>query len=164
MAIAKRFKEYITRFGAPVIWSTDNGGEFKSRLIQAPCKVYGTRKQFSLSYHPASHGACERMNRTIIAELAKRINQFGTNWAPQLKWVEFAYNITPHSATSLSPYALWFGREPRMLFEAQIPLVKIVDDQAIKPDDTPQQSQEVDFTGWDKNAQQYYRDVKGYLK
>ena len=92
VAIARRFEEYLTRFGAPVIWSTDNGGDFKSRLIQALCKVYGTRKQFSLSYHPASNGACERMNRTIIAELAKRINQFGTNWAPQLKWVEFAYN------------------------------------------------------------------------
>ena len=100
--------------------------------MQAHCKVYGTRKQFSLSYHPASNGACEIMNRAIAAELAKRINQFGTNWAPQLKWVEFAYNVTSHTATNLSPYVLGFGRKPRMPLEAQIPLVKIADDQAIK--------------------------------
>ena len=160
----QRFEEYLTRFGAPVIWSTDNGGEFKSRLIQALCKVYGTRKQFSMSYHPASNGACERMNRTIIAELSKRINQFGTNWAPQLKWVEFAYNVTPHTAMKISPYVLWYGREPRTPFEAQIPLVKIAEDQMGPPNDNSPRVEEIDYTGWDKDARQYYEDVTGYLK
>ena len=104
-----------------------------------------------MSYHPASDGACERMNRTIIAELAKRINQFGTEWASQLKWVEFAYNSTPQGATNLSPYVLWFGREPRTPFEAQMPLVNIADDQAVLPNDTPLQDQELDFIGLDKD-------------
>ena len=75
------------------------------------------------------------MNRAIIAEITKRINQFGTNWASQLKWVEFAYNVTPHTATELSPYVLWFGGELRTPFQAQIPLVKIAKDRMASPDD-----------------------------
>ena len=57
IAITRRFEEYLTRFGAPVIWSADSGGGFKSRLVQAHCKVYGTRKRFSMRYPPAGNGA-----------------------------------------------------------------------------------------------------------
>ena len=68
-----------------------------------------------------------------------------------MKWVEFAYDITPRIATNLSPYVLWFGRKPRTPLEAQIPLVKIADDQAILPDDTPLENQELDFIELDKD-------------
>ena len=46
---------------------------------------------------------------------------------------------------------LWFGREPRTPFEAQIPLVEIADDQAVLPNDTPLQGQELDFIELDKD-------------
>ena len=51
-----------------------------------------------------------------------------------------------------------------MPFEAQIPLIKIANDQAVLPDGTSQQAQESDFIGWDKDTQQYYRDVTRYLE
>ena len=46
VGVAKCFTSFVTRFGAPVTWSTDNGGEFKSRLIEAICASYGTKKNF----------------------------------------------------------------------------------------------------------------------
>ena len=111
VAVAKRFTEFVTRYGAPIVWGTDNGGEFKSRLIEALCMVYGTKKTFSLSHHPQSNGQTERKNRTIIAELSKRIAQYGRDWVSQLPWIQFAYNSTPHTGTKFSPHLLMFGRE-----------------------------------------------------
>ena len=42
--------------------------------------------------------------------------------------------------------------------------MKIAKDQTTSPDDIPLQDKESDFTGWDKDARQYYQDVTGYLK
>ena len=75
--MAKRFEQFVTRFGFPTIWSSDNGPEFKNRLVEALEKVYETKHEFSLAYHPWKQGAVERKNRTLIQELAKKCLQFG---------------------------------------------------------------------------------------
>ena len=123
VTVAKKLTDFITRFGAPVTFGSDNGGEFRSRLIQALCSVYGTKKTFSLSHHPQSQGQVERKNRSIIAELSKRVAQFGSDWAAQLPWIQLAYNSTPHTGTKFSPHVLMFGREARTPFQSQLPLV-----------------------------------------
>ena len=136
VTVARKFTDFITRFGAPITWGTDNGGEFKSRLVEALCRVYGTKKTFSLAYHPQSNGQTERKNRTIIAELAKRVAEYGADWAMQLPWVQFAYNSTPHTGTKFSPHLLMFGHEARSPFQSQIP--------------------PVDTLGWDGDAKNYF--------
>ena len=141
--MARKFTDFVTRFGSPVGWQTDNGGEFASRLIGALCSVYGTKKSFSLAYHPQSQGQCERKNRSIIAELAKRVAQYGTDWASQLPWVQFAYNSTPHSSTKFSPHMLMFGREARTPFQVKLP--------------------HVDTHGWDGDARRYFTEHQRQL-
>ena len=136
ITVAKRFSNFVTRFGCPITWSTDNGGEFKSKVVDALCKVYGTRKRFSLAWHPQSNGQTERKNSTIIAQLSKRIAQYGSNWAAQLPYIEFCYNTTPHRATGFTPYRLMFGREARTPFMSQMP--------------------QVDVTGWDRESKSYF--------
>ena len=136
LAIAKKFLDYITVFGCPLSWGTDNGGEFKSRLIEALCRTLNVKKSFSLSHHPQSNGQCERKNRFIIQELSKRIKQFGTQWVDQLKWIQFSYNSVPHTATKHTPHRLMFGREPFTPFSSQIPMV--------------------DFTGWESSSKNYF--------
>ena len=136
ITVAKKFSDFVSRFGAPVTWGTDNGGEFKSRLIEALCRVYNTNKTFSLAHHPQSQGQCERKNRTIIAELSKRVAQYGKDWASQLPWIQLAYNTTPHTSTKFSPHMLMFGREARLPFQSSLP--------------------HIDTVGWDGNAKSYF--------
>ena len=33
--MAKRFEQFVTRFGFPVVWASDNGPEFKNRMVEA---------------------------------------------------------------------------------------------------------------------------------
>ena len=60
--MAKNFEKFICRFGFPTIWASDNGPEFRNRLVEALEKVYETRHKFSLPYHPMKQGAVERKN------------------------------------------------------------------------------------------------------
>ena len=76
--MAKCLERFITKFGFPVIIGSDNGPEFKNRLVQALEKVYDTRHEFSLAYHPQKQGQVERKNRSLIQELAKKCLQYGT--------------------------------------------------------------------------------------
>merc|ERR1711911_443594 len=43
--VAKKFTEFVTRFGCPQCWSSDNGGEFRNKIIEALCKVYDVKKR-----------------------------------------------------------------------------------------------------------------------
>ena len=137
VTVAKKLSDFVTRFGAPVTFGSDNGGEFRSRLIEALCMVYGTKKTFSLAYHPQSQGQTERKNRTLIAELSKRVAQYGSDWASHLPWIAFSYNTTPHTSTKIAPHTLMFGREARSPLQSQLP--------------------EVDLVGWDGTAKNYFR-------
>ena len=142
--VAKALTQFVTRFGCPISWQTDNGGEFKSNLISALCATYNIRKTFSLAYHPASNGQCERKNRTLIAELSKRVRQYGGDWSSQLKWVEFGLNTTPHTSTGFSPHMMMFGRDARTPFETQLPPV-VMD-------------------GWDGDTKRYFIDHQRQLE
>jgi transposase InsO family protein len=44
VTVAKKLENLITRFGCPVIWGTDNGGEFKSKLVYALCRSLRIKK------------------------------------------------------------------------------------------------------------------------
>ena len=121
VTVAKHLWQFIRRFGSPAIWRTDNGGEFKNQLIEALTKVYGIRKEFGMAYHPASQGQTERKNRTIIAELCKRVAQWGPQWTKYLPSLELGYNTTPHTSDGLTPHLKMFGREARVPLQDALP-------------------------------------------
>ena len=94
-------------------------------MIDALCKIFGTKKRFGLAYHPASQGGVERKNRTVISELSKRVSQFGPTWADHIPWLEFCLNTVPHSSTGFTPYRLMYGREARTPFSNELPPVRL---------------------------------------
>ena len=64
----------------------------------------GTRIHLASTHHPQTNGLTERMNRTLI-NMIKKMTQHRTHeWDLKLPLFEFAYNITPHSTTGVSPF------------------------------------------------------------
>ena len=74
-----------------------------------------------MSYHPASNGQVERKNSTIIAELGKRIMQWGPQWSKYLGSLELGYNTTPHTSDGFTPHLKMFGREARTPLQDALP-------------------------------------------
>ena len=67
-----------------------------------------------MAYHPQSNGTVERLNRTLISMLRTCVCDHPKSWDLRLPEIVFAYNTTPHSSTSMSPYSLVYGTEARL--------------------------------------------------
>ncbi|GFY42103.1 retrovirus-related Pol polyprotein from transposon 412 [Trichonephila inaurata madagascariensis] len=65
-AAAKSFiANWISRFGVPVIITTDQGGQFQSRLLYSLKQMFGMQRIRTTPYHPSSNGMAERLHRTL---------------------------------------------------------------------------------------------------
>ena len=98
--------------GPPKLLSSDNGGEFISEALKQACKAVGVEKRTSVPYRPQSQGNVERQNRTLIKDLQAELIERGKTWVDHLPYVEWKHNTTPFSKTRMSPYFVFYGREP----------------------------------------------------
>ncbi|GFX47372.1 hypothetical protein TNCV_4691771 [Trichonephila clavipes] len=80
-AVAKSFiANWISRFGVPAIITTDQGGQFQSRLLYSLKQMLGIQRIRTTPYHPSSNGMVERLHRT----LKQAIRCHDTKWAESL--------------------------------------------------------------------------------
>ena len=108
------------QFGGSIKILSDNGTEFKNRLMEEVSEELGVEyKIYSPPYRSQSNGRIESFHYFLKACIAKHI-------APQLEWDDIvplvctAYNFLPNEHSRESPYFLMFGRDPLL------PLTKLL--------------------------------------
>jgi transposase InsO family protein len=102
--------EFFARYGLPRQILSDQGGEFQSDLFREIARLMEIDQTRTVPYHPASDGMVERLNRTLIAMLAKFCRK-NEEWDAHLPFVMCAYRATVHDSTNCSPSLMMFGRE-----------------------------------------------------
>ena len=107
-------REWFNKLGVPTRIHSDQGKSFENKIIQALCKIYGIKKTKTTAYHPEGNSQVERYNRTLHNLLRTLQNDQKKNWPDFIQELVFAYNCSPNSSTSYSPFFLFFGREPRL--------------------------------------------------
>ena len=113
--IAKIFvNEIIARHSAPRELLSDQGANFCSSLIKNVCEYFRVNKIQTTPYNPKCDGLVERFNKTLCKMLAAYSNSNQTNWDLYLPLVLFAYRTSEQSTSKESPFALLYGREPRL--------------------------------------------------
>ena len=112
--VEKLIHSWILHYGVPLRIHSDQGRAFESEVVRLLCHHYGIKKSRSTAYHPAGNGQCERFNRSLLSLLTTLDPSQKPHWPKYLAELVYYYNSTPHSTTGLSPYALLFGREPRL--------------------------------------------------
>ncbi|VDN20139.1 unnamed protein product [Gongylonema pulchrum] len=91
---------------------SDRGAEFvNGKIMTAISEGLGMTQTFTAGYNLRANGLTERMNRTLIAMLAKS-TPVPMDWDRRVPYVLFAYNATPHSTTGESPFYLLHGFDP----------------------------------------------------
>ena len=88
------------------------------KLIEELCKIAGTEKSSTTSYHPMGNGQCKRFNQTLLKMLGTLEEYQNSDWKSHVPPLVHAYNATLHSSTGYSPYFLMFGRHPRLAIDA----------------------------------------------
>ena len=97
--------------GAPYRILTDQGANFESELFRELCQAMGIEKIRTSRYKPSTNGVTERFHRTLNSMLAKCVKESQRDWDQRIPMVMAAYRASKHSATSLSPNRVVFGRE-----------------------------------------------------
>ncbi|CAI7854456.1 unnamed protein product [Closterium sp. NIES-53] len=97
--------------GIPAAIISVRDTKFTSNSWRNMWQQFGTRLQFSSSYHPETDGQTERTNQTM-EQLIRATCDDPTTWEQQLPLIEFAYNNSPSAMTQQSPFYLNYGQDP----------------------------------------------------
>lgn len=108
------FNNLIAKHGCPKLVISDRGPNISGERSQDFFKLFGIKRRLTSAYHPQSNGQTERFNRTIAASLTNYVDRSQRDWSDYIAALVFAYNITDHAVTCVSPYELVFGKRPRI--------------------------------------------------
>ena len=105
---------WIPHYGVPLRLHSDRGKSFEADILNKLCRAYNIDQSRTTPRHPAGNGQTERFNRTLLNLLRCLGEEQKQRWPSYLGEATFFYNSTPHSSTGQSPFALMFGRQPRL--------------------------------------------------
>ena len=100
-------KEFVARFGVPLMLHSDQGRNFESVVFLEMCALLGITKARTTPLHPQSDGMVERFNRTLEAQLSKFVED-------HLPLLLMAYRTAIHESTGCTPASLMLGRDLRL--------------------------------------------------
>ena len=111
--IAAVLMDKFLEYGLPEKLITDNGTNFRSKLVEELCRLMKISRLFTTPYHPQFDGLCERYNRTLAAMLRAFVAENQRDWDLYLPYVMHAYRAAPQESTKESPFFLMFFRPCR---------------------------------------------------
>ena len=71
---------WITRYGVPIEFLSDQGRHFESALIREMCQKSSIRKTPTTALYPKFDGMVERFNRTLEEHLRKVVDKYQKDW------------------------------------------------------------------------------------
>ena len=119
-SVANALIELFSRVGLPKIILTDQGSNFKSKLLKELYEMVNIQSITTSPYTPQSNGCVERFNGTLKSVLKKLCTENTNEWDELLPFVLFACIQVPHEETGFAPFELLYGwpvRGPTQLFE-----------------------------------------------
>ncbi len=108
-------REFVSRFGVPMILHSDQGWNFESAVFGEMCSLLGVEKTRTTPFHPQSDGMVERFNRTIEAQLSKFVDVHHRDWDRYVPLLLMAYRTSVHESTQCTPaIMMMMGRDLRL--------------------------------------------------
>ena len=103
------FSIYCSK-GAPVQIISDNGGEFRSKLMEYLQEQYNCHLIFTAPYSPQTNGLTESYHKAIKSYLIKSLSGHQDRWVENLELITFSLNIRPRvQSTGYSAFELMHG-------------------------------------------------------
>ena len=72
--------EVFSRFGCLKYLHSDCAANFRSQVVSELCAIMGIQKTNTTAFHPQGNSRCERVNRTVLAMLAKYLSENHAEW------------------------------------------------------------------------------------
>ena len=104
-------KNFVTRFGVPLLFLSDGGTNFDSKLFREVWKLLQIEKVKTSVLRPQANGVTKRFNRTLATMLTMYCIQDQKEWDLYLPQVMMAYRSSVHSSTGQSPNKMVYDHE-----------------------------------------------------
>ena len=111
--IQKIFEIWISVFGPPQRFLSDNGGEFINKQFLDMCEQFNITVMTTAAEAPWSNGLCERHNAVLADMLQKTAAEQRCSLKTALSWSVHAKNSLSN-VHGFSPYQLAIGYTPKM--------------------------------------------------
>ena len=115
--VAQQFVDHVLlEHGAVDSILTDNGTEFKNKILSNLMQVLKTEHQFTPAYHPRGN-VTERINRWLgetLRTVFAHESMHKADWPKMIKHLEFVYRRMPIPGTNISPFEAQRGRLPKL--------------------------------------------------
>ena len=98
---------------------SDRGDKYLSYEFGLQLKQCGIVSQLTPPGTPHRYGVSERRNRTLfdmVRSMMSLISLPLSFWGYALETVAFTLNRAPSKSVETTPYELWFGKKPKLLF------------------------------------------------
>ena len=114
----KRFvwKNIVTRFWVSHVLISNNSFQFDSKIFRSYCGELGITNRYSIPAYPQGNGQTKAVNKVIVNELKKRLDDAKGKWVEELPHVLWTYRTTPRKSTGETLFSITYG------VEAVIPL------------------------------------------
>lgn len=109
----KVFKHWISIFGPPLTFISDNGGEFVNDCFNQACSILNIKIQTSPAYSPWCNGIVERHNGILGCMIKSLLEEMRCDPEIAIAWSVSAKNSL-NNTYGFSPHQLVFGTNPRV--------------------------------------------------
>ena len=92
---------------------SDHDPRFTSRFWKELQLAFGTRLNFSTTFHPQTDGYSERVIQVLEDMLQGCVLDFPRSWDRYIPLMEFSYNNSYKSSIGMVPYEALYGRRCR---------------------------------------------------
>lgn len=139
-------KGLFSTYMIPEILQSDNGRQFKNKLLASLKTQSGYKHLFGAPYTPQHQGQVERFNRTFKVQLFRWIRskkETAHLWPERIEAELACYNSTTHSSTGFPPELVFFGRlrsptEQKKLERQEQTFLRFLDDASCRFPDSPE--------------------------
>ena len=113
MEYAQNFVDKVFRLhGLPEVIISDRDTHFTGKFWRSLFDLLSTDLQFSIAFHPQTHGQSERMIQTLENFLIPYVKRHPQTWSQYLVLAEFAANNIVNVVMGYSPFFLNSGDHP----------------------------------------------------
>ena len=114
----------VTRFGVPHSLISDNGLQFDNKAFRRYYCDLGITNKYSISAYPQGNGQVKVVNKVIVNELKKRLDDAKERWVEELPHVLCIYRTTPRWLTGETPFSMAYGVEVVIPIETSFPTLR----------------------------------------
>ena len=124
--------EIVKLHGIPLSIVSDRNPRFTLRFWKELQSAFGTRLNFSTTFHPQTDGQSERVIQVLEDMLRGCVLDFSGSWDSYITLMEFAYNNSYQSSIGMASYEALYGRCRTLMCWTELNEHKIIGPDLVK--------------------------------